>query len=117
MLKTTRQAVLAGAALIAFGFAADAGAQQTVKIGAVYPLSGNSASTGNYAKMAFEMGADIINKGDPELAKIFPLAKGGGLPGLKGAKIQLVDRRQPGHAARPARTRRCVSSPRRRWRR
>ena len=90
MLKTTRQAVLASAALLAFGLGADASAQQTVKIGAVYPLSGNSASTGNYAKMAFEMGADLINNGDPELAKIFPLAKGGGLPGLKGAKIQMV---------------------------
>jgi len=90
MLKTTRQAVLTGAALVAFGFAADAGAQPVVKIGAVYPLSGNSASTGNYAKMAFEMGADIINNGDPELAKIFPLAKGGGLAGLKGAKVQMV---------------------------
>src|SRR5476649_2866194 len=90
MLKTTRQAVLAGAALIAFGFAADAGAQQVVKIGAVYPLSGNSASAGNYEKMAIELGADLVNNGNAELAKVLPLAKGGGLPGLKGAKIQMV---------------------------
>ena len=40
--------------------------------------------------MAFEMGADIINNGNAELAKVMPLAKGGGLPGLKGAKIQMV---------------------------
>src|SRR5258708_5684354 len=40
--------------------------------------------------MASELGADIINNGDPELAKLMPLAKGGGLPGLKGAKIELV---------------------------
>src|ERR1700755_709001 len=80
----------AGAALLALAVVGPASAQQTVKVGAVYPLSGNSASTGNYAKMAFEMGADLINNGNPDLAKIFPLAKGGGLPGLKGAKIQMV---------------------------
>jgi branched-chain amino acid transport system substrate-binding protein len=65
-------------------------AQDVVKIGAVYPLSGNSASAGNYSKMAMEVGADVINNGNAELAKIMPLAKGGGLPGLGGAKIQLI---------------------------
>ena len=40
--------------------------------------------------MAIELGADIVNNGNAELAKILPLAEGGGLPGLKGAKIQLV---------------------------
>jgi branched-chain amino acid transport system substrate-binding protein len=40
--------------------------------------------------MAMEVGADIVNTGDPELAKILAVAKGGGLSGLKGAKIQLV---------------------------
>src|SRR5476649_2025159 len=87
MLKAS---LLMGATVLALSVVAPAMAQQTVKIGAVYPLSGNSASTGNYAKMAFEMGTDLINNGDPELGKIFPLAKGGGLPGLKGAKIQLI---------------------------
>src|SRR6202012_5884658 len=70
--------------------ALDASAQQTVKIGVVYPLSGNAASAGNYSKMAAELGAGIVNKGDPELAKLLPLAKGGGLSGLGGAKIELV---------------------------
>ena len=61
-----------------------------VKIGVIYPLSGNSASAGNYSKMAIEVGADVINNGNADLAKVLPLAKGGGLPGLKGAKIQLI---------------------------
>ena len=39
---------LAGLALAELALAGGAAAQQTVKIGAVYPLSGNSASTGNY---------------------------------------------------------------------
>ncbi|MBS0220891.1 MAG: ABC transporter substrate-binding protein [Proteobacteria bacterium] len=61
-----------------------------MKIGVLYPLSGNAASAGNTSKMAVELGADIVNKGDPELAKLMPIARGGGLSGLKGAKIQLV---------------------------
>ncbi len=80
----------AGAALLALAVVGPASAQQTVKIGAVYPLSGNSASAGNYEKMAIELGADIVNNGNADLAKLLPLAKGGGLSGLKGAKIQMV---------------------------
>ncbi|WIM10362.1 ABC transporter substrate-binding protein [Enhydrobacter sp.] len=91
MVKTTRRAAMAGAAVASLGLAGRAAAdEQTVKIGAVYPLSGNSASAGNYEKMAIELGADIVNNGNAELAKLLPLAKGGGLPGLKGAKIEVV---------------------------
>ena len=90
MNHVVRSALVAGIAVLAMGMAVGAEAQQTVKIGVLYPLSGNAASAGNYSKMASELGADIINNGDPELAKLMPLAKGGGLPGLKGAKIELV---------------------------
>ncbi len=38
----------AGAGLLALVAVGPASAQQTDKIGAVYPLSGNSASAGNY---------------------------------------------------------------------
>jgi branched-chain amino acid transport system substrate-binding protein len=89
MVKVSRR-LAAGAALLALGVAGNAFAQAPVKIGVVYPLSGNAASAGNYEKMAIEVGADIVNDGNAELAKILPIAKGGGLPGLKGAKIQLV---------------------------
>ncbi|MFI5029840.1 MAG: ABC transporter substrate-binding protein, partial [Reyranellales bacterium] len=66
-------------------------AQSTVKVGIIYPLSGNAASAGNYEKMAMEVGADIINNGNAELAKVLPfVSPTGGLPGLKGAKIQLA---------------------------
>jgi branched-chain amino acid transport system substrate-binding protein len=91
MVRTTRRAVMAGAAVASLGLAGRAVAQQqVVRIGAIYPLSGNSASAGNYEKMAIELGADIVNNGNADLAKALPLAKGGGLPGLKGAKIQMV---------------------------
>jgi branched-chain amino acid transport system substrate-binding protein len=90
MLRISRRVLVAGTAFAALGMAGESFAQDVVKIGAVYPLSGNSASAGNYSKMAMEVGADVINNGNAELAKVIPLAKGGGLPGLKGAKIQLI---------------------------
>ena len=90
MTTQTRRALAAGAALLTLGIAGGALAQAPVKIGVIYPLSGNSATAGNYSKMALEVGADVVNNGNADLAKIMPLAKGGGLPGLKGAKIQLV---------------------------
>ena len=91
MIKTTRRTTMVGAATLAAGLARPAMAQDaTVKIGVIYPLSGNSATAGNYSKMAIELGADVVNNGNADLAKLIPLAKGGGLPGLKNAKIQLV---------------------------
>jgi branched-chain amino acid transport system substrate-binding protein len=91
MGKITRRATAAGAALMALGLAGGASAQDTVKIGVIYPLSGNAASAGNYSKMASELGAEIVNNGNAELAKILPfISPTGGLPGLKGAKIQVV---------------------------
>jgi branched-chain amino acid transport system substrate-binding protein len=91
MVKVTRRTAAAGAALLAFGFAGSAFAQAPVKIGVIYPLSGNAASAGNYSKMASELGAEIVNNGNAELAKLLPfISPTGGLPGLKGAKIQVV---------------------------
>jgi branched-chain amino acid transport system substrate-binding protein len=90
-MKTTRRGFTAGATLTALGLAKSAGAQPApVKIGVIYPLSGNSASAGNYSKQAIEVGADVINNGNADLASILPLAKGGGLSGMGGAKIQLI---------------------------
>jgi branched-chain amino acid transport system substrate-binding protein len=90
MDNVTRRVFAAGAALAVLGLAMGAAAQQPVKIGAIYPLSGNSASAGNYSKQAIELGAEVVNNGNADLAKLIPLAKGGGLPGLGGAKIQMV---------------------------
>jgi len=63
--------------------------QQTVKVGAIYPLSGNAASAGNYSKAAIELAVEIVNNDHPEL-KDLPLAAGSGLPALGGAKIDVV---------------------------
>jgi len=64
-------------------------AQQTVKIGAIYPFSGAAASIGGYAKAALEVATDIVNNDHPELGDL-PLAKGAGLTGLGGAKVEVV---------------------------
>ena len=78
------------AASISIAWAGAASAQdKTVKIGAVFPLSGNAASAGIHAKYAIETALDIINNPHPELGN-FPLAKNGGLAGLGGAKVDVV---------------------------
>src|SRR6516164_6362904 len=63
--------------------------EKTVKIGAVFPLSGNAASAGAHTKAAIEVAADIINNAHPEFGN-FPLAKNAGLAGLGGAKVEVV---------------------------
>jgi branched-chain amino acid transport system substrate-binding protein len=77
------------AALMTFAVTSTALGQQTVKVGAIYPLSGNAASAGNYSKAAIELAVEIVNNDHPEL-KDLPLAAGSGLPGLAGAKIEVV---------------------------
>jgi branched-chain amino acid transport system substrate-binding protein len=64
-------------------------AQNTVKIGAVYPLSGNAASAGASAKAAIETALEIINEAHPELGDL-TLAKEAGLPNMKGAKVEVI---------------------------
>ncbi|MBC7957940.1 MAG: ABC transporter substrate-binding protein [Cytophagales bacterium] len=79
---------LCGAAL-SLGLSANAYAQQEIKIGVIYPLTGAAASSGAEMKNALELAADIINNGAKGISGL-PFSAGGGLPGLKGAKIKLV---------------------------
>jgi branched-chain amino acid transport system substrate-binding protein len=75
--------------LLIFVFSLSALAQQpkVIKIGAVYPLTGNIASTGLDNKTGVDLAVDIINgKYDLDL----PLARSMGLPNLGGAKIEIV---------------------------
>jgi branched-chain amino acid transport system substrate-binding protein len=71
-----------GAAMAAPAHAAD------VKIGVIYPLTGNAASAGQSARDAVHLGADIVNNAYPDL-KNLPLGPTAGLPNLGGAKIVL----------------------------
>ena len=64
-------------------------AQQEIKVGVVYPLTGVAASTGAELKHALELAADIVNNGAEGIPGLL-FSSGGGLPNLKGAKIKLV---------------------------
>ena len=68
--------------------ASSAYAAGPVKIGVIYPLTGNAASAGQSARDAVHLGVDIVNDAHPEL-KSLPLAATAGLPGLGSAKIEL----------------------------
>jgi branched-chain amino acid transport system substrate-binding protein len=74
---------------LALSFSVSAYAQQEIKIGVIYPLTGAAASTGAEMKNALELAADIINNGAKDIPNL-PFSNGGGLPNLKGAKIKLV---------------------------
>jgi branched-chain amino acid transport system substrate-binding protein len=80
---------LVSAALLAAALAAPARAADPVKLGVIYPLTGNAASAGQAAKAAVELGAEIVNSPHPGLTGL-PLGAGAGLPGLGGAKLELV---------------------------
>ncbi len=68
------------------GFGA-AHAAETVKIGVLYPLTGPVAQVGKDAVAAVETALDIINNShDIDM----PLARSAGLPGLGGARIEIV---------------------------
>jgi branched-chain amino acid transport system substrate-binding protein len=77
------------AAFAAWAVMAPAGAAENVRIGVIYPLSGNAASAGNSAKDAVDLGVEIVNGAHPEL-KGLPLAENAGLANLGGAKIDLI---------------------------
>lgn len=84
--KLLKRIALVGVAL---SFSVSAYAQQEIKIGAIYPLTGAAASTGAELKNALELAADIINNGAKGIPNL-PFSAGGGLPNLKGAKIKLI---------------------------
>jgi branched-chain amino acid transport system substrate-binding protein len=79
-------AIAAAAALISMSSAQAAG---TVKIGILWPLTGNAAAAGQASKAAAEVAADIVNNKHPELGNL-PLAATEGLPSQGGAKLELT---------------------------
>jgi len=64
-------------------------AADNVKIGVIYPLSGNAASAGTSEKDAVLLAAEIVNSAHPELAPLL-MTGPGGLPKLGGAKLEMI---------------------------
>ncbi|HYM32904.1 MAG TPA: ABC transporter substrate-binding protein [Candidatus Cybelea sp.] len=85
---TTRAAAGISAALVIGMAAGHALAADAVKVGVIFPLTGNAASAGASAKAAVELAVEIVNGTDKDYGKI-PGAGLGGLPALGGAKIEL----------------------------
>ncbi len=88
MIGTTRRQFGAVGAALLTGIG-PAAAAPTVKIGAIYPLSGGVASAGESAKAAIEVAIDVINTAHADLGDLV-LAKNAGLAGLGGAKVEVV---------------------------
>ncbi len=63
-------------------------AVESVKVGALLPLSGSAAATGVKLKYAVEVAQEIINGEHPDIS--IPLAETMGLPNLANAKIEVV---------------------------
>ena len=80
--------VLCAALYLAVLAIGPARAAESVKIGVIYPLTGNAASAGQSAKDAVNLGVAIVNTAHPDL-KALPLGATAGLPNLGGAKIEL----------------------------
>jgi branched-chain amino acid transport system substrate-binding protein len=76
--------------------AGEARAQENIKIGLIMPLTGNSASAGQQARAAVELGAEIVNGAYPELVGS-PLAGSAGLPNLKHARLQIITANDQGN--------------------
>lgn len=87
MKKSLRTRV--AALVIGVGISLGVHAQQEIRVGVIYPLTGPGASVGAELRSALELAADIINNGAPGMSDL-PFAAGKGLPNLKGAKIKLV---------------------------
>ncbi len=86
---TRRIAAAACMGILTVAVAPSALAQQEVRIGVIYPLTGPAASVGAELRNSLELAAEIINSGAPGISGL-PLSEGKGLPNLKGARIKLV---------------------------
>ena len=75
------------AMVLALGGSQALAQQKVIKIGAIYPLTGNLAATGMDCKRGVDLAVEIINgKFDLNL----PFAKEEGIPNLGGAKIEVI---------------------------
>ena len=93
-----RNRIWLAAAALAAGVAIAPASAADVKIGAIYPLSGNAANAGRSALAAVQLAVDIINNPHPDLATL-PSVGPGGLSNLGGAKIVLIAADHQGNPA------------------
>lgn len=90
---TRRDFLKASGGLVAGGAVLSAGAQAVraagpVRLGALLPLSGSLASTGDLLKRAMELAVELVNTPTPGVNLKF--ANWAGIPSLGGAKVEVI---------------------------
>lgn len=86
-----------------------AGDAETIRVGAIYPLTGSAAATGENTLNGVRLAADIVNEEHPDID--LPLAAEAGLPNLASAHIEIVSADHEGSPERGAsETERLITS-------
>jgi len=75
-------------------------ATESVRVGALYPLTGSAAATGEAVLHGVELAAEVVNGEYPDID--LPLAAEAGLPGLDGATVEIVSADHEGNPERGA---------------
>jgi branched-chain amino acid transport system substrate-binding protein len=90
MKKALRYGVGILSLMLAFGmiFPAGAAAQKTIKIGAIYPLTGGAAAAGRELRAGVELAVKIANNAMPDID--MSMAKNVGITSMGGAKIEII---------------------------
>src|SRR5208283_985028 len=83
-----RSVFLIFALVLAVGWALPAAAAEEIKIGVLYPLTGNAAAEGKELRDGAELAVEIANNVKADLD--MTMAKNGGIKSMVGAKIKLL---------------------------
>ncbi|HEY4251009.1 MAG TPA: ABC transporter substrate-binding protein [Roseomonas sp.] len=83
-----RRSLIIGTAALPLFHIGAAKAADDIVIGAIFPMTGNSAQIGLDAKAAIEVAMDVVNGQHDPLPML--MGQGGGLPNLGGAKIRVL---------------------------
>ena len=90
MKKTMRYGWYVLSLVLVIGMIIPAGAlaQKTVKIGAIYPLTGGAAAAGRELRAGVELAVELANNAMADIN--MTMAKSAGITSLDGAKIEII---------------------------
>ena len=90
MKRVVRYGVCVLSVILAIGLILPAGAlaQKTIKIGAIYPLTGGAAAAGRELRAGVELAVEIANQAMADID--MSMAKNAGITSLGGAKIEII---------------------------
>lgn len=81
--------VLLGMILLLFGISAPTWAQQEVRVGVIWPLTGPIPYLGNLCKSVTDLGVDLVNK-KFDIDSPGNIFRSEGFPNLNGARLKLI---------------------------